>query len=227
MTEHEPLDPELAALFANERVPAPSDASRARVLRRASAAIAMGAVAPHAAASAAKSIGVRSLALAAGTFVLGGAVGATLAIVLRHEPPPRTVYVERPIPPVVAPPSAQVPTAVVADEPTGEPARKLLPTPSATSTITIDTLAVERGIIDDARAKLASGDPGAALRRLDEHARRFPKARLEEEREALAIQALVNAGKPEDARVRARTFRERWPKSVYAAAVDVTMQSIP
>ena len=224
MTEHEPLDPALAALFAKEPVPAPSAASRARVLRRAGAAIAMGAVAPHT-ASAAKTFGVRSLALAAGTIVLGGAVGASLALALRSEPPPRTIYVERPTPTVVTPPTAEAPSAVVVAEPTGEPARKPLPTPSTSSAT--DTLGVERAIIDDARAKLASGDADAALRRLDEHARRFPKARLEEEREALAIQALANAGRPEDARVRARTFRERWPKSVYAAAVDVTMKSIP
>jgi hypothetical protein len=42
-----------------------------------------------------------------------------------------------------------------------------------------------------------------ALTKLDEHGRRFPRGYLDEEREALAIQALVNVQRYDDARARA------------------------
>jgi outer membrane protein assembly factor BamD (BamD/ComL family) len=97
------------------------------------------------------------------------------------------------------------------------------PVPSASQ----GELPSERLLIDEARAGLASGDAAVALARLDEHARRYKHGQLDEEREALAVQALAQLGRYDDARGRAARFRQRWPDSVYLSAVDATLKSIP
>lgn len=219
----EPLDPTLARLFAKASIADPSLDVRERVFRRATSAIAAGAIGSR--PSVAKTFGARSLALAAATFVVGGVVGASLALALRPAPAPQVTNWERVAQSVPPLPSAEeLPT--LAPVPTTSTPSRRMGAPSATVP-PLDTLRIEREMIDVARSKLASGDPRAALARLSEHAQRFPKARLEEEREALIIQALVNVGQTEDARARAKAFRERWPTSVYGPAVDATLQSIP
>lgn len=67
-----------------------------------------------------------------------------------------------------------------------------------------------------ARRALAASDPVAALVAVGEHEARFPNGRLTPEREAIAISALVAAGRPAEARPRATRFLERWPSSAYA-----------
>lgn len=80
---------------------------------------------------------------------------------------------------------------------------------------------------NNARAKLAGSDTTRTLELLEEHSRLFPRGQLVEEREALAVQALVLANRYDEARARATTFRERWPQSVYLPSVDMTIRSIP
>jgi hypothetical protein len=48
---------------------------------------------------------------------------------------------------------------------------------------------------------------------------------MTEEREAIAIQALVKLGRKEDARARADRFRRRFPRSVLMVVVDAAIQS--
>ncbi len=224
----EPLDPTLAELFATTSIAEPSARVRARVLGRVAHTIAAASIAP--ASTVAKTFGARSVAaLATATFAIGGVVGAIVTVAVRPAPPPQVIYVDRPTPSDVrsvttAPPSAIAPAPPMVPSvraPSSVPSTSPPPTPST------DTLGVERRALDEARSKLASGDPGGALRQLTEHEQRFPKARLAEEREALAVQALVNEGRKEDARARAKAFRDRWPTSVYRAAVDATIESIP
>ena len=81
-------------------------------------------------------------------------------------------------------------------------------------------LASERALIDRARMALARGQSSAALDAVDAHAKSYPRGRLVEEREALAIQALAQAGRTADARARADKFRATYPNSVFAGAVD-------
>ncbi len=52
------------------------------------------------------------------------------------------------------------------------------------------------------------------------HARRFPRGRLSEEREALAVQALVAPGAVSTARLRADRFRRTYPNSIFRSAVE-------
>jgi hypothetical protein len=87
-------------------------------------------------------------------------------------------------------------------------------------------LARELQVIDKARAALAHRDADAALAAIDEHARAFPRGQLVEMREALAVQALVHAGRGAEARARAARFHRAFPASAYSAVVDGAIASI-
>lgn len=78
----------------------------------------------------------------------------------------------------------------------------------------------ERAWIERARAARARGDLAAVLDAADAHRRDFPRGELAEERELLAIQALVRLGRRTEAVERAARFRKAWPESVHLAAVD-------
>jgi hypothetical protein len=85
-------------------------------------------------------------------------------------------------------------------------------------------LAKERALVDRARAAIARGRPGDAQEAVDEHARDFPNGQLAEEREALAVQALAQAGRMREAAERAAAFRKRWPNSVLTPVVDEALR---
>lgn len=227
MSKLEPLDPELATLLARETIPQPTADAAARVRHRVEASAAtLGFVdagvdaKPTATWPARRAFGLAGL-----TFVVGAALGAVTMLPIPKSQP-QVVYVEQPLASVVVPIASRAP---VVQPPLITPAvpEAHATAPSAVRRSDVDTLGAERALIEDAREKLARGEARDALTKLDEHAHRFPNARLSEEREALAIQALVNAGRHEEAKARATAFRAKWATSVYAPAVDVTIQSIP
>lgn len=80
-------------------------------------------------------------------------------------------------------------------------------------------LAAERTMLDVARTALGRGNGANALVACDDHARRFPRGALAEEREAIAVQALVLEHRGEDARARAERFRKTHPRSILLPAV--------
>lgn len=229
MSKLEPLAPELAALLAREAIPQPGPDAATQVLRRVETSAAMldfvdaGVAAKPTAAWYARA-GLGPVL----TFVAGTAVGAATVLALQSEAKPRIVYVERPAAGAVAPVTNDSPPPRPPSVTPGSPAR---PTPSVSASGVrrgdVDTLGAERALIENAREQLARGEAEGALAKLDEHARRFATARLTEEREALAIQALVNADRHEEAKARAAAFRAKWPTSVYLPAVDLTIESIP
>jgi outer membrane protein assembly factor BamD (BamD/ComL family) len=88
-------------------------------------------------------------------------------------------------------------------------------------------LSAERAILDNARTALARGDSARAVALTDEHARQFGRPSLAEEREAIAVQALVIQGRYIDARARASRFRAAYPNSLFLPAVDSSVASIP
>jgi hypothetical protein len=81
--------------------------------------------------------------------------------------------------------------------------------------------------IASALAALANGDRDRAIAALEQHARSFPTGQLEEEREALWIQALVAAGDGAQARARADRFRRRFPGSIQHDVVAAALATIP
>lgn len=81
----------------------------------------------------------------------------------------------------------------------------------------------ESALLDRARAQLAS-DPAAALAATARHARHFPRGLLVEEREVIAVDALMRLGRSETARARARRFTLAHPRSVYRARVEALVR---
>jgi hypothetical protein len=106
-----------------------------------------------------------------------------------------------------------------------------------------------RDAVTDARAASAAqpsnGDPGAELELLrnaraalahapartlglaTEHAQRFPDGTFAEEREALAIEALVRLGREPAARARAHALGARFPLSAYARRIESLLAAEP
>ncbi|WP_437532014.1 hypothetical protein WME79_03800 [Sorangium sp. So ce726] len=71
------------------------------------------------------------------------------------------------------------------------------------------------------RAQDALGtDPGSALALTVEHARRFPAGALAQEREIIAIRALLALGRAAEARARAASLLDRFPGSAYRGRLE-------
>lgn len=93
--------------------------------------------------------------------------------------------------------------------------RPAAPAPEAAAAADGDDLVRESNLVDASRAALAQ-DPEAALAALERHQAEFPKGRLAEEREFIAIRALVRLGRADEARARAAAFFARYPSSSFA-----------
>ena len=244
MSELEPLAPDLRALLADEREAYSDDAAaRARVMRRIEAAVGFAAVGVAAGAAVAAKTGfLASLGVHAAKHVklwialafAGGIVlGETHARLTSPSPSPpvqapaRADAVEPRMPAPTAPTAPA--SAAVANEPAAIPVASLpnlataRPAAGATSAAAPSDLAAEQALIDTARSALSRGRPTDALRAADDHARQFPRGRLAEERETMAIQALLLAGRRTDAEARGRRFHTAYPGSLYGNAVDALL----
>ncbi len=239
-----PLEPELEALLQSERLASPPADALDRVWTRVAISVASGSPggrhpgegAAATTPSAAGWLGAHARAAVIAAFVGGGAVGAALVAALRPLPPERVVYVDRQVPETAAP-ASRSPTRVAEpateakDPPSSSegpkpevapPAARRTAAPSASA-----SLAAERLVLDEARSALSEGDASRALALTETHARRFAHPQLGEEREALAVQALVSGGRYDDARARAARFRATWPSSLFLPAVEASVASIP
>jgi len=251
VSELEPIDPELAALFARERAAHAGDAAiRDEMLARVERAVAIaaltgtaasGAGAPAAAAKVA-TVGAATKAavavLVVASFGGGVLVGRTTAP--PAGPPPAashttattttTMETVSELPPSTPSEDASVsaPTAApqVGSAASGRPAPPAVAgSPSAaTSPLPSSDLSREQELIDVARAALARGRGKEALASVTEHARRFPGGALTEEREALAVQALALGGDMDAARQRAARFRARFPRSIFEPSVTRALE---
>jgi hypothetical protein len=79
-------------------------------------------------------------------------------------------------------------------------------------------------LIDRAQRVLAE-QPAVARQWIEEHARRFPGGTFAQEREAIAIEALVGEGRLVEANARAAQFRSKFPESAYLRRVDAVLRS--
>ena len=229
----EAYPPEIEALLALERQAYVSDPrQKQRALAHVELAVGLGVVAASAGAStsAAGALALKKL-LGVGLtgLAIGGAVGvATTASVLRapHAPPPATAAAPAghpsvsPSQPVV--PSTSVPSEAPLPPPTSTVAVPAS-APVASATIGRGDLGKERELLDVARAALARGRAGDAIDAVEQHARRWPRGYLTEEREVVRIQALVAAGRREEAARSATQFRKSYPKSMLLPAVDAAL----
>lgn len=117
---------------------------------------------------------------------------------------------------VPAAPSSTLPSIALSDLPSAAPA---VAAPSASFATSGAALEAERAMLDVARTALGRGDGPNALGACDDHARKFPRGVLAEEREAIAVQALLLAQRSDDARARAERFRKSYPRSIFLPAV--------
>lgn len=227
----EPLSAELERLLAAEREILPeAEGLRARALERAQTAFRDRRAFP-----------VR-LSQSRRAWLLAAAVGTAFAAVSfagfhalgpssePSVPTPRVDENPRPPPTVVDHPrEAEVQSTPRAPASAAEPPapkkseRDAAPRRSPTA----DAHNQELGVLQRARAAVASGQFSTALEAIAEHQRRFPAGLLQEEREALRVKALAGLGETEDARKAARRFRERFPNSVLSPRLDEAPQKAP
>ena len=141
-------------------------------------------------------------------------------------PQRNTLSVPEPPPGIIAPPVAlempRPPSAPTPQRPRQASKVKAQPEPLRPERDL--ALADERGLIEIARTALARRDTARALEAIEDHANRFPRGQLVEERESLWVQALVNAGNVEGARRRATDFRRSFPESMLLPAVDAALE---
>lgn len=81
----------------------------------------------------------------------------------------------------------------------------------------------ESAVILAIRRTLLAGDAAEALRMLDRARAAFPNGALVEEREALAVRALVASGQNELARTRGEAFLRAFPRSPHASEVRAVL----
>jgi hypothetical protein len=82
--------------------------------------------------------------------------------------------------------------------------------------------ASEWQLVRQAREALG-GDPGASLRLTAEHARLYPHGALAQEREVIAIDALVRLGRRDDAKARAEALLRRFPETAHRAHIEALL----
>ena len=220
----EPLDHDVLAVMSKAKAIHDLDAAtKAKILHTVDARIGIpgggggggGGSGTPASSSGLLARGARALAI----FAFGVGAGIGVAPLVRPPPPP-VVVTQRESAPEPAP-SLPAEPALVLELPTTAP---VAPPPKASAPLapavpSARGLAAERALLDIARSGLARGDATEALAAVDRHAREYPNGVLVEEREALAVKALVALGRRDEAHGRAARFEERFPSSLMLRAV--------
>ena len=80
--------------------------------------------------------------------------------------------------------------------------------------------APESLMVSRAHDALLQGAPDRALALAADHARAYPKGALAQEREVIAIEALVAQGRSTEARSRAASFRSAYPSSAHLGRIE-------
>jgi hypothetical protein len=163
-----------------------------------------------------------------GALLAGGAVvgaswvapaprAAPAVAAARAEPAPRP-EASAPAPAVAAPPAATMSAAPARPAPPAIPGTGAPPPDGPSVAASEPAPAAEEEtevrLLQRARAGVAA-DPARALALTGEHARRFPGGAFAQEREFIAISALVALGRADEARERAARMLERFPASAY------------
>lgn len=237
MTRSHPASLEARLLADLQADVAVHDAARARVRERLSLSLALlPSIDPDpASGSAHAATAVRAGAVRAWTwlavgFVSGGVAGAVAHAELAT-PETRTVYVDRvprlaaaaPLPPPPAPAAVTEPQAPPSVASVVGARSPLAPASSEKAA----ELGLQIALLDRAREAFSSGDFKRSLELLREHSRRFPSSVLEQEREVLAIKALVRAGNRAEAQVRGQRFEARFPNSMLSDSVKKALGTNP
>ena len=140
----------------------------------------------------------------------GATPPAKVAVATRSIQAPRAPDDEAPAePPTPSDSALLVPTIAPA----------ITPAPYKARSVAASSLKKESLSLGAARAELASGDARGALDEVARLGAEFPRGRLVQEREVLAIDCLTALGDREHARARGRAFLDCFPTSPYLAHV--------
>jgi len=175
------------------------------------------------------------------TFALGAAAGvlgsSAVFLALRPEPGERPLAAPaspraRPRPAAVEPPATTIaPVPRLRDAP-ALPQRPAHDAPSVSSVEVRAPGATSDGGPAGDRDELAllaaaqralAGAPGVALSLVHEHEARFAQGALAQEREVVAIDALLGLGRRTEALDRAARFHRQFPESVHGRRIDVLL----
>jgi hypothetical protein len=161
------------------------------------------------------------VAVAASIAIAAGTVGAVMFVRGRPAPALNAPVADPPaprrnVPAVVATPAAPEPAAIE----TSVSAHR------RRAGGELDWLAVQLELLQRAQAAYTRRDFASALALLAEHARRFPRGHLAEEREALRVRSLLAAGRPEEARRAAVQFGRRFPRSVLLPSLQDEVRAL-
>lgn len=164
-------------------------------------------------------LGRRFLRWSVAPLGVGIAIGASGQALL-HEAPPRSQAMQ---------PGLHLPAFASAAPATVEAPAEALEVPAAAAAPSAraprSTLAEERLLLDQARRQLASDEPARALVFLDQHAQRFARGELSEEREAMRINVLAQLGRKDEAKAGGEAFAARFPNSIMGASVRAALRS--
>jgi hypothetical protein len=171
-----------------------------------------------------------------GSRWLGGALWLPLGIVVGAvghawlaQPVAAPTPLARALPSINAPALHPTPPAVAVEAPQ---TRVVAPPPSskaraATSAPEAPGLERELLLLEQARTRLSEGQATATLELLRAHRSQYPSSTLTQEREALAVKALVAAGRAREARQAAEAFVQRFPSSMLRSSVESAVRTIP
>jgi hypothetical protein len=165
------------------------------------------------------------IALAASVAVACIAVGAVAALRAGRAPAPRAISLESPprgpnIPVTSAgSPARETTTADTKPRPAANP-----PHPARTGA-KADPFTAELELLQRAHSAYTRREFSIALALVTEHARRFPRGRLAEQREALRVRSLLRSGHADEAHRAAAAFAVRFPRSVLLSRVEGSPES--
>lgn len=143
-----------------------------------------------------------------------------------HEAPRPTPSAQPVPPPLPSPLPASGPPTPLGNHPAVKPMKIERERPANLPQRDRD-LAAERTLIEQARTALSREKGEVALAALERHRRDFPHGALEEERESLWVQVLVELERNDQARQAGASFHLRFPRSIFGAVVDEALESIP
>lgn len=216
-------DPFLQSLIEAGRSELPDPARLEAIAHKLGPAIAAGGGGAAAAATATKAtLWSSGLVKAALVLTVLAGVGATTVALTRPAPgvtpqpmPMQSASIAAPPEPIVAD-LAPVPSAPASVAPSARPSLHV--TPSA------EDPEEEARLLHRAQDALAAS-PAKALALGQEHARRFPHGLLAQEREVLAIDALVRLGRNAEATRRAEAFARTYPSSSHRRRIDALLSA--
>lgn len=105
-----------------------------------------------------------------------------------------------------------------------DPSAKPTTTASAMTKSAAPNAAEEVKMLERAQDALRSARHADALSLCNEHATRYPNGMLAQEREVIAVEALVKTGRTAEAKARAEKFKARFPGSSHTRRIDTLLE---